>query len=294
MRYVLAILAGSLLWGLAWMPIQGLAAQGLTPLAITLASYGPAALLLLPASLRRRRLWWVRRRVFAAIAGTGATANLCFVAAMATGEAGHQILLYYLSTGWAIVGGRLFLRESLDFRHWASVLLAFGGAWTVLDGPAARTVTVTLPELLAILAGVAQASTNLLFRLADDVPVVDKNLAMFGGTAAVGVMVFTLGLARVPEVGASTWLAAVLFGLAWLTVADGLIQYGVSHLPATRSAVLNLSELPITVLSAAVLVGDQLSTAELGGGAMIVSAALNELFRRHSLSVIPMTARDGA
>ena len=135
MRHVLAILGGSLLWGLAWMPIKGLAAQGLTPLAITLASYGPAALMLLPATLGRRRLWWVRRRVLGGIAATGATANLCFVAAMATGEAGHQILLYYLSTGWAIVGGRFFLRESLDSRHWASVLLAFGGAWTVLDGP---------------------------------------------------------------------------------------------------------------------------------------------------------------
>ncbi len=279
MRPVLAILGGSLLWGLAWMPIQGLAAQGLTPLAISLASYGPAALVLLPASLGRRRLWWARRRVLGGIAATGAAANLCFVAAMATGEAGHQILLYYLSTGWAIVGGRLFLRESLDSRHWASVLLAFGGAWTVLHGPALGAVLITPAELLAILAGVAQASTNLLFRRADDVPVVDKNVAMFGGTAVVGIIVFASGLARVPEVGAPTWLAAVFFGLAWLTVADGLIQYGVSHLPATRSAVLNLSELPITVLSAALLVGDQLSTAELGGGAMIVTAALNELFR---------------
>ena len=278
-RHVLAILVGSLLWGLAWLPVKGLSGLGLPPLAITLTGYGAAALALFPSMLSERRHWWPRRRILAAIAASGATWNLCFVAAMAAGEVSHLILLYYLSTGWAIVGGRLFLREQFDRRRLTSVGLAFGGAVLVLAGADLGRPPVTSADLLAVVAGVAHASTNLLFRMADHIPVTAKNGAMFSGTAVAGITLLAAGVGEVPAVSGSLWLAAAAFGLGWVMVADSLVQYGVSHLPASRSAVLVLSELPCTILSATVLAGDRLAPNELGGGAMIVMAALNELFR---------------
>jgi drug/metabolite transporter (DMT)-like permease len=293
-RHVLAILVGSLLWGLAWLPVKGLSGQGLSPLAITLTGYGAAALALLPSLLGERRRWWPRRPVLAAIAVSGAVWNLCFVAAMAAGEVSRLILLYYLSTGWAIVGGRLFLGEQLDRRRRTSVLFAFGGAVLVLAGAGLGRPSATSADLLAVVAGVAHATTNLLFRLADDIPVTAKNGAMFGGTAVAGITLLAVGAGEIPVVSGSLWLAAAAFGLGWVMVADSLVQYGVSHLPASRSAVLVLSELPCTILSATVLAGDRLAPNELGGGAMIVMATLNELFRAAPAAEGEVVAEEGA
>lgn len=269
-----------MLWGLAWWPIQSLNAQGMGAVSLTLAAYGMAAVVMLYPSLRCWPEVRRARRILVAIAVVGAFWNLAFVGAMAEGEAGRRILFYYLSTSWSILGGRLFLGERIDGRRGASLVLAFAGAIVVLGISDQVRGGMSWPDALAVLAGLAHATTNLCFRYAEEIPLSCKNEALFLGTALAAAAIFSLRgspAAVLPATGA--WLAAATFGAAWVLLADSLVQYGVSHMPAARSSVLMLAELPMTVVSAALIAGDRVTAAELVGGGLIVGAALNELTR---------------
>jgi drug/metabolite transporter (DMT)-like permease len=164
--------------------IQALGAEGLDAVSFTLAANGTAALVMLQPARRRWPAIWRWRRTLLAIAVVGGCWNLGFVGAMAEGDAGRRILLYYLSSGWAILGGRLFLGEVIDGRRWASVVLAFGGVCIVVAGSGLEAGRLDWADTLAILAGLAQAATNLLFRHAKEVPLCCKNAAMFWAAPA--------------------------------------------------------------------------------------------------------------
>lgn len=278
MAYVVALLSGILLWGVAWWPIQLLDAEGLDAVSLTLAANATAALAVLYPALRRWPEVWRARRVLVGIAIGGACWNLAFVGAMAEGEAGRRVLLYYLSASWSILGGRLFLGESIDRRRWVSVLLGIAGAIVVL-GPGDGGSGYSWADGLAVVAGLAQASTNLCFRYAEEVPLCCKNGALFLGSAlaAAAILPVVGREATLPSTG--VWVAAAVLGAGWVLLADSLVQYGVSHLPAGRSSVLMLAELPMTVVSAAMIVGDRITLPEFFGGALIVAAAVNELMR---------------
>jgi hypothetical protein len=79
--------------------IQALGAEGLDAVSFTLAANGTAALVMLQPARRRWPAIWRWRRTLLAIAVVGGCWNLGFVGAMAEGDAGRRILLYYLSSG---------------------------------------------------------------------------------------------------------------------------------------------------------------------------------------------------
>ena len=285
MACVVALLSGIMLWGVAWWPIQALNAQGLGAVPLTLAANGTAALVMLYPALRRWPEVWRARGILLAIAVGGACWNLAFAGAMAEGEAGRRILLYYLSSSWSILGGRFFLGERLDVRRAASLVLAFAGAIVVLGISDQATGGMSWPDALAIVAGLAHASTNLCFRYAEKLALCCKTGALFLGSALAAAAIFPfLGDSAGMQPSTNAWLAAAIFGAAWVLLADSLVQYGVSHMPAARSSVLMLAELPMTVVSAALIAGDRISGVELVGGALIAGAALNELIRPAGVS----------
>jgi drug/metabolite transporter (DMT)-like permease len=72
----------------------------------------------------------------------------------------------------------------IDGRRWASVVLAFGGVCIVVAGSGLEAGRLDWADTLAILAGLAQAATNLLFRHAKEVPLCCKNAAMFWAAPA--------------------------------------------------------------------------------------------------------------
>jgi drug/metabolite transporter (DMT)-like permease len=235
--------------------------------------------------VREKYRWWRHRWTLTAIAASGACGNIAFVGAVVHGEVSRLILLYYLSTGWSIVGGRLLLGESIDRRRWSSILLIVAGAWLVLDGAAIDPTALSQQDVLAILAGLAHATMNLLFRMAAVVSVGTKNASMFAGTAVVAAALLGGGQAT-SAAGPAIWVAGGAFGLGWVMAADWLLQAGVSHLPAAKSSVLLVSELPFTIASAAVLLGERLSLAEVAGGGLILLAALHEVVGQSSLEKV--------
>jgi drug/metabolite transporter (DMT)-like permease len=275
MRWALpALLGGATMWGVSWWPLQSLRSLGVGGVALTLLSTATAALVVAPLAWRQRHCWRLHAAPLLIILLFGGYANLSYILAMMKGNPIRVMMLFYLAPIWAVLGARWFLGERLDVvRIWA-VVIAMCGALLILGGPVALGSAPTLIDLLAISAGLTYAINNLAYRKSASLPVLSKNAANFAGSAALALIALLwMGSIAWSEAGHQWWWGA-LFGLLWLIPAVGMTQYGVSHMPASRSAVLLTLELPIAAVTAWVIGGVRMTPPEMAGGILIVAASL--------------------
>jgi drug/metabolite transporter (DMT)-like permease len=92
----------------------------------------------------------------------------------------------------------------------------------------------------------------------------------------VGVAALLFSTPVFPALPAATWLLLGLFAFVWLLGGTLLTTYGVTHVQASRAAVLQVVELLVAVLSAIWLGDEQIGLKECVGGALIVAATLIE------------------
>ncbi len=277
---LLALLCGTVLWGLAWWPLQSLHALGIGGVALSLVAYGSGALALALAVARQRMPWQGSGRVLLIIFLVGGYANLSYTVAIVSGNPIRVMLLFYLEPIWAVLGARMFLGERMDVVRAVAVVLAVIGALLVLGGVRVLLAPPSVLDLLAISAGFTYAMNNLAYRSAPGLAVTLKNAALFAGAAVLALLALPFASGGYTTVPSQAWWLGALFGVLWLTVATGVTQYGVSHLEAGRSAVLLTLEVPVTAVSAALIAGASLSWMETAGGALILSAALLEAANR--------------
>jgi len=74
-------------------------------------------------------------------------------------------------------------------------------------------------------------------------------------------------------VASTTVMAAIALGLCGILFMTLLVQYGVTHLPVHRSAVLALIELVAGAVSQQLLTNEVISLREWLGGALILVGA---------------------
>ena len=136
----LILLGSAALWGVSWWPMKQLADLGVGGAALALLSYGSIGLLSLPWLLGERHLWWPSRGLLVLIALSSGWAALSFVLAMSTGDVVREMLLFYLSPAWSVLGARFLLHERVDRRRALSVASALAGAFCVIraGGQSAR------------------------------------------------------------------------------------------------------------------------------------------------------------
>jgi drug/metabolite transporter (DMT)-like permease len=272
-----ALVAASLMWGLAWLPLKQLERAGLGGIALTLIACGCAAVLLLPRLVRERARWQGRFGSLLAIALLGGWANLAFTVAMIYGEVVRVMVLFYLLPVWGVLGGRVFLGERLDAARAVAVAAALGGAFLILGGTEVLHGTIAWTDLLAISCGMTFAGNNLVFRARQEIPVASKTAAMLLGAATLAALLLAAGVQSWPAPAAGgTWLAAAAYGLAWLLAATLGTQFGVTHMEAGRASIIIILELVIAVASAVAIGGERMSASEMAGGGLILFAAVIE------------------
>ena len=105
---LLVLIAASCMWGIAWMPLKGLAASGFSGLALVFIASFVAAASLVPRliaerdSLRGQGAWLL------AIAVLGGYANLAFTTATMYGDIVRVMVLFYLLPAWGVLAGGCF------------------------------------------------------------------------------------------------------------------------------------------------------------------------------------------
>jgi drug/metabolite transporter (DMT)-like permease len=269
----LSVLVGASVWGVVWYPMRLLEQGGLQGVWLALVLYATALAVSLPWTLRtvpelaRAPLW------LAVLLVSAGWTNIAFVEAVLDGNILRVLLLFYLSPLWATVMGWVFLRERISRVGIASLAVATGGALLMLWNPA-----LGLPwpqaqaDWMALSSGVAFALSNVATRKVQDVSLGAKVFCVWAGVTVMAVVMIALLAAPLPAATPAVFSGGVALGLVILAITL-LVQYGVTHLPVHRSAVLTFIELVAGAISQQLLTDEIVAVYEWVGGALIVVGA---------------------
>jgi drug/metabolite transporter (DMT)-like permease len=278
---VSALLAGSTMWGVVWYPMRALESAGLDGAWLTALVY--AAATVAGVGLARRELHWFARRpwLLTGLAISAGWTNLAFVLAVLDGNIMRVLLLFYLSPVWAVVLGWWVLKEEVNGAAVAVLVIALAGAALMLWRPGSafpwpRDVT----DWLALSSGFAFAVSNLFVRYGAQIPVSLKSLSAWMGVVALAMVLIAVQEIPLPHLSTGIVLGSVALGWFGTVVMTLLVQFGVSHMPVHRSAIILLFELVAGAISQQVLTNESLSAMEWGGGLLVVAAALLSAWRR--------------
>ena len=200
--------------------------------------------------------------------------NVAFIVAVIDGTVVRVILLFYLSPLWTSLLGWLVLGERLSRLGAFTLCVAMSGALTMLWNPA---VGFPWPQdsadWLAISSGLAFSLTNVSTRKLQSVCVRVKTLVSWFGVASLALLWILTKESGLPDTQSSVLLWTLLLGSSMVVIMTVAVQYGVTHMPVYRSAVILLFELVVATLSSQWLGDDVIEPLEWVGGALILSSA---------------------
>ncbi len=271
----LALLLSATVWGVMWYPLRLFEARGLDGLWITFIFFAGATVAGMVLMAGRLRRLGGQPWVVLGIALASGWCNTTFNLAMLEGNVMRALLLFYLSPLWATLIGWGFLGERLTPLSLLLLGISILGAVIMLWQPGAMVPWPTgRADWLAIGSGLAFAILNALIRHGTRVPLPIKMMASWVGVLLVaGVWLVVIGIPA-PATGAGTISAAALFGAVVIVIATLSVQYGVTHMPVHRSAIILLFELVAGAVSAGLLTNEVVSLREWLGGGLIVVAAM--------------------
>ncbi len=274
----LALVFNAFVWGVSWWPLRALAQHGLHPLWATAIIF---VLSLLGLLCVRPQAWrgltqspWLWLLALA----SGLT-NVGFNWAVTQGDVVRAVLLFYLMPLWVVLLAWPLLGERPSRISMLRLALALMGLVLVLKTPDSPwPVPEGLTDWLAIMGGFCFALTNILLRKLHHTPEPTRILAMFAGgviaatLAALGGM--CMGVLSAPPAPHTAWVfMAALLSLAFLA-GNLALQYGAARLSASTTSLIMLTEVLFASASAVLLGAGELTAQTLGGGALILLAAL--------------------
>jgi len=277
---VLVLLAGSVTWGLTWIPLKYFNQQGIEGIPLTFIAYGVVAVLFLPLVVRQYSLWQVSQRYIWLIFILGGTANLAFAVAIVYGDVIRVMVLFYLLPAWGVLGGKIFLNENIDKIRWIAVIFALIGAFLVLGGFQVFAQPPSWIDLLALLSGFALSMNNIAFRASAQLPVLSKIGMQFIGTFVFSALILVILAQPIPSISTSNLGLLAAFGAFWLLAATLATQWAITKLEVSRASILIILELITAVLSAMWINNERLSMLETIGGLLIIVAAILEANRK--------------
>ncbi len=272
---VFSLLFAATLWGTLWFPLRLLEEAGLPGLWLTLALY-LAALGLSPWLLRRSwRIPWRRNaRWLILLLFASGWCNVAFILAVIDGQVVRVLLLFYLSPIWTVLLGHWLIGEHLTARAVAVLALALSGAGIMLWDPSfGFPWPADRSDWLAASSGFAFALLNVSVRRMQSVPLGVKTTVTWVGVVIVSIGWLLIAGVALPQVDGEVWAGAALLGLIGMSAMTLTVQYGVTHLPVQRSAVILLFEIVAGAVSAYLIAGEVLLTRDWIGGGLIVMGA---------------------
>lgn len=271
---VLSLLLAATLWGVIWYPLRLLNEHGLNGLWSSLVSYGVALAVGVLYVARYEPSWRADKARLGLMALAAGWCNIAFVIAVIDGTVVRVLLLFYLSPVWTLLLGRWLLGERASRAALLVVAMALIGALVMLwDDALGLPWPQAGADWLALSSGLAFALSNVLVRRMRGVSLSAKTLASWLGVVVMAVAWLGFSNPAWPHATPQTFLAAAALGLFGIVVMTIAVQYGVTHMPVHRSAVILLFELVAGALSSQWLAHEAVGTRELIGGALIVVAA---------------------
>jgi drug/metabolite transporter (DMT)-like permease len=271
---VISLLFSATLWGLVWYPLRLLEINGLAGAWSALVSYGAALLACAWVFVRESRAVAENLAYLLLMGLAAGWCNVAFIMAVLDGTVVRVLLLFYLSPFWAVCLGWLLLGERLDMRSVLVFVIAVCGAMVMFwDTSLGAPLPSGTADWLAVSSGFAFALSNVFVRKLHHVTVLLKSVSSFLGVVLVAAAWIAVMRTGMPAVVPVMFGWAVLLGLGGFLIMALTVQYGVTHMPLHRSAVILLFELVVGAVSALLLTDELVLPREWIGGGMIVLAA---------------------
>lgn len=218
-------------------------------------------------SARHPSLWLLR-------AVAWAMAVLGSVTAFTHLSMAEAFAVIFLQPAFVTVMSILFLKERVEGRHWAAIIVGFIGVLVVLR-PGFRELSVG--HLGAVLAGLGGAISIVAFRAAG--PSESKASLFCAGAFGVMAVCGSMMLADYSTPSAKVWLLLAGYGL--LVGAGNLLMiHATAHAPAAYVGPTQYSQMIWAIALGYWLFDDGVDTPMLIGIALIIAAGLFNLPRR--------------
>lgn len=271
---VLALLTGALMWGVIWYPMRLLEQAGIDGLWLTLLIYLAALIASLPYTYRYFKAVLDSPAILIPLAIAAGWTNVAFVLAILDGNIMRVLLLFYLSPLWAVLLGYAILAERPSVLAWTMLLVAMVGALFMLWNPESGVLWPhSMADWLAITSGMAFAISNVLIRKGQQLSLAAKVGVSWVGVIGLALLLIIYTGESMPVFSYRVLLGGIALGVGGILVMTALVQYGVSHMPVHRSAVILLFELVAGAISQYLLTAETLSVLEWSGGILIAAAA---------------------
>lgn len=283
---VAATLGAAVLWGLWWWPLRWLAANGFGDFGATVAIYVVGVLTLLPLVPWRTAPF---RRGGAAILFSAVVFGFALAAwnlALLWGLVARVTLLFYLSPVWAVLLSYLVLGNRPDRVRLLAALLGIAGAVLLLGGGlvggtgGGAGAAFGRGDAMGLLSGLLFAvSITGARRLPGEIEGRAQTLIVLFVAMVVSA---AFGADALNAISTPTWPAfgiALLVGALVVVPGTMMMLHGGNKLDPGRVTLLLLLEVPVAVVSAAILAGEAVGPRALAAGAMILTAAFLEARR---------------
>lgn len=283
-RGFLLVLLAAFCYGLQPLFAQYAYAGGADPVGLLLVRFSLAALLLL-LFLRVRAIglpgWRLAGQNLLLGIGYGLAA-LGYYTASRTTSVSLAVILVYTFPAFVTILSIAFLGERTSLLKLLSLVLALAG---VLLATGLRFHGESSGVLWALFAAVSYG-TSIIYGTHSTrhmLPLVSAAIVLLGCTLTFAVAALYWG-AQLPS-GGPAWLSTLGLALFGTILPVAAFLAGSPLIGASSAATLSTLEPVVTVTIAVLLIGESLSTGMLGGGLMVVVAAIILSRQDHSQAV---------
>jgi drug/metabolite transporter (DMT)-like permease len=276
-RAKLACLFGGAVWGIFWLPLRRLEADGFPGLWGSALFFLVPALLLLPIGILRHRAAAAGGIGLQLTAVASALSLGLYAIALVFTDVIRAMLLFYMTPLWSALLGRIVLKQPITAVRAFTMILALAGMLTMFGLGATVPLPRNVGDWLGLAAGLFWAVTAVRLRQDETNSALDLTLWGFQWCALLGV-VAVLFLADTPMPG----LGALERTLPWLVPVALLMvipcalasSWGPKHIDPALVGILFMTEITVGGITAALWAGEPFGLRELMGVLLISGAAL--------------------
>ncbi|WP_108881925.1 EamA family transporter [Anderseniella sp. Alg231-50] len=281
LRGALAIGVGAGLWGLFWIPLRYLSEAGFGPFWSAAMAMGAG----LPVALLAASRWGKWRsdhvRWMALVGGGIGISEVCYFYAVVSTDVIRAIFLFYMLPIWATLIDRVVFGVRLNPWRAFAILLAFAGLWLLLGGDGGLPVPRNAGDWAGLVAGFFWGFTLSMVRGRAEVdPYWNVASAVFFGTLFAALAAVLIGSVKFSAGVFTPTLAVGVLAFGILVFWPSMIGqlWGARLVPATRAALLTMTEIVVATISAWALIGTSMTTLSVVGGLVIVVAVLIDIY----------------
>ena len=221
-----------------------------------------------PLRLQRRRLL----QLFALGLFVYTGQSTAYFVALQTLPASLCVLIVYIYPSLTVIAGWLFFRRAITRWHLIALVSSFAGIALLLGG---ARFALAWALVFAVAAPVIYTTYILLGeRVMAGMPAAGASAVIFSGAAVSFCILATFtGQVALPN-GTRGWAVAIAIAVIPTMLAISLFMAGLPRVGASRAALLSTIEPVVTVLLAAIVLGERLTLVQVVGGLLVLAAVV--------------------